>query len=107
MEQRTLTGANISALRTRYDQTVHEALPARAKNAGDWPIHADHCFARVVLDNVFDDVWTNHVTGEPAYKHLSPTELQTAIEIADTMLDEGRPAVTQYNDRSLAWRDTG
>ena len=107
MGQRTLTGADLSALRAEYDRKVHHALPARAREAGDWPIRADHCFARVVLDSVFDDVWYDHVDGRPAYEHLTADELRAAIDVADRMLDGGRPVVAELNANSLRRRDAG
>lgn len=104
MGQRTLDGTDISDLRTEYDRKVHRALPAQARASGDWPVHADHCFARIVLDNLFDGVWYDHVAGRPAYEHLSQAELEAAIAIADRMLTEGKPAVVALNENSLAWR---
>jgi hypothetical protein len=105
MGQETLDGEDLSQLRERYRQTVHEELPATAQNSDGWPIHLDHCFGRVVLDNLFEDEWYDHVDGRPAYEHLSAEQLRTALDIADRMLTEGRPAVEQYNQNSLRWRD--
>lgn len=104
MGQETLDGVDLSRLRAGYDRKVHDTLPAQARTSGDWPIHADHCFARVVLDNLFQDVWYDHVEGRPAYKHLLQNELQAAIDIADRMLTEGKPVVTTLNENSLQWR---
>ena len=105
MGQETLSGEDLSQLRAEYDRKVNEKLPAKAQSSDGWPIHLDHCFGRVVLDNLFEDEWYSHVEGRPAYKHLSREELQQAIEIADQMLIQGRPAVTELNQNSLRWRD--
>lgn len=105
MGQRTLDGANLTELRATYERRVFEQLPRRAREAGDWPIDEDHCFARVVLDALFEDVWYDHVDGRPAVDHLSAEQLRDAIAIAERLLAEGRPAVTALNDDSLAWRD--
>lgn len=104
MTQQTLGGDDISALRREYRRKVTEELPARARAAGDWPIDEDHCFGRVVLDNLFEDEWTDHVADSPAYENLSPEELRSAIEIADRLLTDGRPAVETLNENSLRWR---
>lgn len=104
MGQQTLDGDDIDALRAEYDRLVNSALPAAATCAGDWPIQHDHCFARVVLDGVFEDVWYDHVDGRPAVRHLSVTDLRRAVAIADRLLHEGCPAVTALNERSLRWR---
>ena len=104
MGQQTLGGDDLTALREAYVRTVTSALPKRARRRGDWPIDADHCFARVVLDNVFEDVWYDHVVGSPAYEHLSADELRAANAIAERMLDGGKPVDTTLNRRSLRWR---
>ena len=104
MGQETLRGDDLSQLRDTYRRKVHQELPERAQNSDNWPIHLDHCFGRVVLDNLFEDEWYDHVDGRPAYEHLSTQELGAAIDIADRMLAEGRPAVERLNENSLRWR---
>lgn len=103
MGQESLGGDNLSELRAAYTQKVHHELPTVADP--EWPIHRDHCFARVVLDNLFQDQWDTHVSGRPAYEHLSPDELREAIAFADKMVEAGKPAVEKLNDNSLRWRD--
>lgn len=104
MTQETLGGEDISELRAEYDRKVNERLPEAARNSEGWPIHLDHCFGRVVLDNLFGDEWYGHVDGRPAYENLSPGELREAIGIADRMLEEGQPVVEELNGNSLRWR---
>lgn len=103
MGQRTLDGADLSRLRRRYRRLIQTELP-RAAREGDWPIREDHCFARIVLDDVFGDVWYDHVAGRPAYEHLSASELRTAIAVAERLLDEGRPLVETLNRNSIRRR---
>jgi len=105
MSQETLGGEDISDLREEYDRTVNERLPESAQDSEGWPIHLDHCFGRVVLDNLFEDEWYSHVDGRPAYENLSPEELREAIGIADRMLAGGQPVVEELNENSLRWRD--
>ena len=57
-----------------------------------------------MLDALFEDVWYGHVDGTPAYEHLSADELRAANEIAERMLDGGRPTVEALHRRSLEWR---
>jgi hypothetical protein len=104
MGQTTLNGVDIASLRETYLRKVTETLPAQARARGDWPICRDHCFSRVVLDNVFEDEWYDHVDGRPAYEHLSVAELTQAIEIADRMLEGERPTVVELHANSLQWR---
>jgi hypothetical protein len=107
MGQQTLSGTDISTLREEYLRKVTKELPAKAQTSDGWPITDDHCFARVVLDNIFEDEWSHHISRSPAYKQLSEAQLQAAITIADRMLTNGRPAVEELNDRSLHWRQSG
>ena len=106
MGQRTLDGTDLSRLRRRYQRLIGSELPRAARADGDWPIREDHCFARIVLDYVFDGVWYDHVDGRPAYKHLSASELRRAIAIAERLLDEGRPLVDELDRTSLRCRRT-
>ncbi len=105
MGQQTLDGTNITELRERYRTLVSGRLPMAAQQAGTWPISHDHCFARVVLDNVFAETWDNHLKGRPAYKHLSTNELETAIDLAERMCECGKPLVETLHERSLRWRN--
>lgn len=107
MGQQSLDGHDLTALRATYARKVTEELPARARRSDSWPIQEDHCFARVVLDAVFQDAWYDHVDGAPAYKQLSAAELREAIAIADRMLESGASAVTALNRQSLRWRGEG
>ncbi|ELZ61463.1 MULTISPECIES: hypothetical protein [Halorubrum] len=105
MGQRTLGGDDLSELRRRYRALVTTELPRAARDRDGWPVDEDHCFVRIVLDDLFDDVWYEHVPGRPAYEHLSPSQLREAVETAERMLDEGRPLVDELNRRSLDRRD--
>lgn len=104
MGQETLRGDDLSELRAEYKRKVNEELPEMAQNSDDWPIHLDHCFGRVILDNLFEGEWYGHVDGRPAYEHLSPDELQEAIEIAGRIIQNGKPALDELNENSLRWR---
>lgn len=103
MGQESLGGDDLTELRAAYTQKIHRELPATA--TPEWPICRDHCFARVVLDNLFQEQWDSHVSGRPAFEQLSPDELRAAIELADRMLEKGKPAVEELNNNSLRWRD--
>lgn len=89
------------ALRAEYRRLTSEVLPAQADD--DWPVHADHCFQRIVLDGLFDGVWYDHVDGRPAVERLTADELRTAIDLAASMLNDPERA-RELNDRSLAYR---
>jgi len=103
-QQTTLDGENIEELRTRYKLLVEHDLPKQAES--HWPIHLDHCFGRVLLDNVFGCNWhdefeTTHMT---AYRNLSADQLRHAIALGQRMIDGGAPVVDALNYNSLRWR---
>lgn len=104
MGQETLSGDDLSNLREEYKRKVNEELPEKAQSSDGWPIHLGHCFGRVVLDNLFEDEWYNHIDGRPAYENLTQEELKQAIQIADKMLKDGKPVVEELNEKSLRWR---
>lgn len=96
-----------TALRREYRRLTEAVLPAQARagEGGDWPVHRDHCFQRIVLDALFEDVWYDHVDGRPAREQLTADQLRSAIALAESMLDDP-DRVRELNDRSLAYRGT-
>ena len=68
------------------------------------PVRFNHCFARIVLDNLFQSCWYDHLSRKvPAYKQLNSTQLAEAIALAESMLK--KPAIAyQLNQNSLKWR---
>jgi hypothetical protein len=89
-------------LRDEYLRLTTERLPAQADET--WPVTEDHCFQRIVLDALFEDVWYGHVDGRPAYDHLTADQLREAIATAESMLDDP-DRVAELNGRSLRYRD--
>lgn len=88
-------------LQERYLKLTGEVMPKLASKHG-WPIRFDHCFQRVVLDNVFQDEWYGHVDS-PAYKNLSEKEMRKAVEISELLL-ENPSLMAKYNRNSLKFR---
>jgi len=48
---------------------------------------------------------TTMLTDALLMKNLSEKELHKAIDIADTMIEEGKTTVEKLNKNSLRWRD--
>lgn len=90
-----------TALRAEYRELTAETLPAQATPA--WPVQADHCFQRIVLDTLFGDVWYDHVADRPAVASLTADQLREAIRIAESMLDDP-DRVAALNRESLRYR---
>lgn len=74
-------------LERRWLALTRDELPARAR-AERWPLRLDHCFMRVVLDEVCDGRWYDHVAGRPAYRHLGPERLRAAVALAERLAAE-------------------
>lgn len=92
-------------LQDKYLDLTRVSLPAKAK-LGNWDLKDDHCFMRVVLDQLFDDCWYNHLDRrQVAYKQLNERQLHTAIALAEAILDQGEGLLRVWNRQSLAWRN--
>lgn len=90
-------------LRTYFQFTRHR-LPERAKRGG-WVVSADHCFQRIILDNVLGDAWRNQLTARaPAYRQLTDGQLDQAVELARQIDQEGDALLRRLNQNSLCWR---
>ena len=90
-------------LLARYRHLTGTVLPRLAQaNARKWPVHADHCFQRIVLDTVCGGVWYDHLA-RPAYRHLTHAQAAQAVALSEALV-EGRADVHALNQASLAYR---
>lgn len=113
-----------------YKLMTNDLLPTEARrHTGQpgrrWPIRLNHCFQRVILDNLFNDVWYGHLPAaapsddgeqkstrrrtaakqrQSAMSMLTAEQLERALAIGRRMLEGGAPVVRELNERSLAWR---
>ena len=67
-----------------------------------WPVKHDHCFQRIVLDNICGDAWCS-VIKTPAYKHLNTEQATAAVALCHQIINED-VALSMLNTRSLNWR---
>ncbi|MEH3034965.1 MAG: GCN5-related N-acetyltransferase [Sphingomonas adhaesiva] len=81
---------------------TRELLPGLAQARG-WPVSADHCFQRIMLDNACGGRWYDHIAGRPAYTHAPVDTLARAIALGEAAI-RGEADLTALNRRSLAWR---
>ncbi|KQR83351.1 hypothetical protein [Sphingomonas sp. Leaf343] len=77
-------------------------LPALAKDR-HWPVSADHCFQRILLDTVCGGPWYDHVAGRPAYRYIAADRLDAAIRLGRAVA-EGSADLHALNRASLGWR---
>ena len=90
-------------LQNRYLALINKTLPELAKSTHrHWPISEDHCFARVVLDNICQDVWYKNISA-PAYQYMSSEQLIEAIKLCEDIIS-ARVSLEKLNQRSLDWR---
>ncbi len=77
-------------------------LPTLARAHG-WPVSADHCFQRILLDHACGGRWYDHIAGRPAYAHAPVDTLARAIAIGQAAI-RGDADMTALNRQSLDWR---
>ncbi|WP_425230699.1 GCN5-related N-acetyltransferase [Sphingomonas sp.] len=90
------------ALEARWLELTRTTLPALAA-ARRWPVRADHCFQRILLDHVCGGCWYDHLGGRPAYRCLDDEQLRRAVAAAEAIV-AGDADVDLLNRRSLAYR---
>lgn len=87
----------------RYRQLTTHTLPVMARQSHvDWPVKEDHCFQRIVLDNVFEGAWYEYLNA-PAYKHMSCDQAKAAVSLCEAILT-GERNLQELNRNSLRWR---
>ncbi|MCU6452744.1 GCN5-related N-acetyltransferase [Sphingomonas sp. A2-49] len=91
-----------AALEAEWLCLTRETLPALAASRR-WPVRADHCFQRILLDTAVGGVWYDAIAGRPAYSHAPPAVLAAAVALARAAA-AGTADVADLNRRSLAWR---
>jgi hypothetical protein len=91
------------ALEARWLDLTRHLLPALAADRG-WPVSADHCFQRILLDNAFGGVWYDFVPGRPAYAHADDAALARAVALGEAVVS-GAEDLSALHQRSLVWRD--
>ena len=84
-----------------YAKNVLPSIASTKKNT--WPIHHDHCFLRVILDNIVGCAWYE-VIPSPAYKNLTDEQVSAALCLAKQIATESVSLHT-LNQRSKQWRN--
>ena len=77
-------------------------LPALAASRG-WPVRADHCFQRILLDHAHDGRWYDHIIARPAYAHAVDEALTRAMALGRAAI-AGSVDFHVLNRQSLRWR---
>ena len=93
--------ASPAAVVERWFALTRVELPALA-GTRDWPVHRDHCFQRILLDNAVGGPWRDHIAA-PAYRHAGEDVLSKAILLGEAAVS-GQADLAELNRRSLEWR---
>ena len=91
-----------AALEAEWLDLTRRVLPGLAA-AGGWPIGADHCFQRVLLDAAVGGVWYDVVAERPAYRFIGVEWLGRAVALGRGVVG-GCEDIGELNRRSPAWR---
>lgn len=89
------------ALTDRWFSLTRDELPALARSR-DWPVHRDHCFQRILLDNAVGGFWRDHIAA-PAWRCASNEQMALAIALGEEVA-AGRADLRELNAKSLGWR---
>ena len=97
-----LSAIDRALLEQRWLELTRADLPALAA-ARCWPVMADHCFQRILLDNAVDGRWYDHIARRPAYAHAADAVLARAIALGEACV-AGDIDLAALDRRSLGWR---
>ncbi|MCJ1393500.1 hypothetical protein MMC18_006375 [Xylographa bjoerkii] len=100
---------SLPLLRTTWTTLYTTTLPAlalsHAPTQPHWPVHLDHCFARIIYDAVIGAglaPWPTRLQS-PAVAHMSAAQLQACIAMGEGIAT-GRVGLTEADEQSLAVR---
>jgi hypothetical protein len=95
----------LAQLRNQYLELTNRVLPELARSRR-FPVTANHCFQRIILDNLFGCCWYNvlHRGRIPAYQQLTEPQLEQAIGLAEAIVAYPDEYLWQLNQNSLSWR---
>ncbi|KAI4277904.1 MAG: hypothetical protein LQ337_001450 [Flavoplaca oasis] len=87
-----------------YSKTLPSLAVSKSPTQEVWPVHLDHCFARIILDNIIgiDRPWTSRLAS-PALKNMTHEQLEKCIALGKAIAD-GREDLTELDAISLEMR---
>ena len=95
-----------AALRAALLRQANETFPAVARREG-YPIVFNHCFLRVVYDNLFGEKWQRVLNPKkPAIDQLDETQLRRAIALGEQVIAD-RATCEMLNETSRRYRSRG
>lgn len=100
--------SSLDHLQKQWKQLFQHTLPdaACAKDTAQpiWPVHVDHCFARIILDCVVgkDTPWMDKLKA-PAWKNLTEEQLKECVKMGEGIMD-GSEDLVELDNKSLGLR---
>ncbi len=94
-----------AVLEAEWLTLTRQTLPALAPER-HWPVSADHCFMRILLDTAHEGRWDSAVLRRPAYKNADTNRLAAAVALGKLVVS-GKADLWALNAQSLAWRMMG
>ncbi|MCJ1437548.1 hypothetical protein MMC27_006935 [Xylographa pallens] len=94
-----------TAWTTLYSNTLPALALARAPSQPTWPVHLDHCFARIIYDAVIGEglaPWPTRLRS-PAVAYMTAAQLQACIALGEAIV-AGNVSLVDADERSLAVR---
>jgi len=88
-------------LAKEIDFLAKRALPRLAKER-QWPVHLDHCFKRILFDNVLGCKWSEKVKA-PFCNNATADQMQKVVELGYDVIN-GVECLRELNQHSLHWR---
>ncbi|KAG8526922.1 uncharacterized protein KY384_008351 [Bacidia gigantensis] len=112
----------VDAWRTLYTITLPNLAKLKSSAQTHWPVQADHCFARIILDSVIGrgeeytetsssvtstenriaTPWTERLKS-PAIKNMTEAELSRCVTLGEAIAG-GKANLVELDERSLAAR---
>ena len=106
-ENLSLNKANspLEQLRQEYIWLTTIVLPQLATQR-NFPVSQDHCFQRIILDNLFGCCWYDAIERSQgaAYRQLTEEQLREAIALAHSIVQLPDDYLHKLNQSSLTWR---
>ncbi|KAL8999726.1 MAG: hypothetical protein Q9169_001543 [Polycauliona sp. 2 TL-2023] len=87
-----------------YSKTLPSLASSKYSSQKAWPVHLDHCFARIILDNAIgiDRPWTSKIAS-PAMKNMTHEQLGRCVALGKAIAD-GTANLADLDAISLALR---
>ncbi|KAL9604846.1 MAG: hypothetical protein Q9219_000294 [cf. Caloplaca sp. 3 TL-2023] len=103
-----MTSERLESLREDWKEVYGKTLPSlalsKAPTQVSWPVHVDHCFGRIIMDNAIgkDEPWMAKIKS-PAVKNMTGDQLKKCIALGQAIA-EGKENLADLDARSLQLR---